>query len=238
MIKAIAFDKDGTLLDFHATWHSISLRLAFEAARGDKQQAMRLLEAGGYDAHNNRFKPNSIIAAGTAEDIVMLWYPELQGQAFKEKIAYYNNEVAIEGAENSVAVRDLYKTLQDLHKKNISLGIITNDSFQGASLFAERMDITPFIKSILGYDSVESPKPHPEPLLKFAQHCEVDMSEVAMVGDNLHDLEMAKRANAGLIIGVLTGTGNFDDLDELADVVLPSIAELPKWLEASAKMIG
>ena len=54
--------------------------------------------------------------------------------------------------------------------------------------------------------------------------------EVAMVGDNRHDLEMARAAGAGAAIGVLTGNSSFDDLSPLADAVIRSIADLPDWL--------
>jgi phosphoglycolate phosphatase len=53
-----------------------------------------------------------------------------------------------------------------------------------------------------------------------------------MVGDNLHDLEMARAAGAGLRIGVLTGTGTREELAPHADLCLASIAELPDALAA------
>ena len=55
-------------------------------------------------------------------------------------------------------------------------------------------------------------------------------SEIAIVGDNRHDLEMAKAGGAGLAVGVLSGTGTRDSLAPLADVVLESIVELPGYL--------
>ena len=51
-----------------------------------------------------------------------------------------------------------------------------------------------------------------------------------MVGDNRHDLEMAKAGGAGLAVGVLSGTGTREALAPLADVVLDSIVDLPGYL--------
>ena len=48
-MRAILFDKDGTLLDFERTWTPLLKRIALEAARGDADRAGELLEAGGYD---------------------------------------------------------------------------------------------------------------------------------------------------------------------------------------------
>jgi len=50
--------------------------------------------------------------------------------------------------------------------------------------------------------------------------------EVAVIGDNTHDLKMARTGRAGLSIGVLTGTGKKEDLSSLSDFVLDSISEL------------
>ena len=55
-----------------------------------------------------------------------------------------------------------------------------------------------------------------------------------MVGDNRHDLEMARAGGAGLAVGVLSGTGTREALPPLADVVLDSVADLPAYLATRA----
>jgi phosphoglycolate phosphatase len=55
--------------------------------------------------------------------------------------------------------------------------------------------------------------------------------QVAMVGDNLHDLEMGRRAGAGLVVGVLTGNSGRGELATCADHVLDSIEQLEALLE-------
>jgi phosphoglycolate phosphatase len=56
-----------------------------------------------------------------------------------------------------------------------------------------------------------------------------------MVGDNRHDLEMAK-AGGALAIGVLSGTGTRESLSPLADVVLDSIVDLPAYLAERSRL--
>ena len=74
------------------------------------------------------------------------------------------------------------------------------------------------------------PKPAPDIVLAFAAATGVDPSDIAVVGDNRYDMEMARAAGAGAAIGVLTGNSGEDDLAAYADVVLPSIRELPgRW---------
>lgn len=60
-------------------------------------------------------------------------------------------------------------------------------------------------------------------LLAFARAVGVAPSEVAMVGDNKHDMHVGLSAGAGLKIAVLTGTGTAETLSPLADLVLADI---------------
>jgi phosphoglycolate phosphatase len=53
-----------------------------------------------------------------------------------------------------------------------------------------------------------------------------------MVGDNRHDLQMARAGGVGLAVAVLSGTGTLESLSPLADIVLDSIADLPAYLAA------
>ena len=53
-----------------------------------------------------------------------------------------------------------------------------------------------------------------------------------MVGDSLHDLHAGKTAGMRRV-GVLTGVASETDLTPHADVVLPSIAVLPDWLDTA-----
>ena len=54
------------------------------------------------------------------------------------------------------------------------------------------------------------------------------------VGDNAHDLAMARNAGA-VAVGVTSGNSGADDFAALAEVVLPSVRELPAWLDQNRK---
>jgi phosphoglycolate phosphatase len=66
----------------------------------------------------------------------------------------------------------------------------------------------------------------------FAKATGLAPEEIAMVGDNTHDLHMARNAKAGLAVGVLTGTGTRASLESHADHVLASIEDLENLLES------
>jgi len=226
-IRAILFDKDGTLIDFDRTWFSISWSLAQRAAAGDEARARLLLEAGGYDWELSRFRANSAIASGTVHDIVTLWHPTLSGAELEAMIGEYNDYCMVEGARSAVALEGLQETLQSLFDLGYRLGIATNDSEAGAHATAKALGIDHFFDVVIGYDTAARPKPHADPLLYFAQKIGLEPSQIAMVGDNLHDLEAAHAAQAGLAIGVLSGNSPREVLEPHADLILDSIAALP-----------
>jgi phosphoglycolate phosphatase len=60
----------------------------------------------------------------------------------------------------------------------------------------------------------------------FCAAVNVPAAEVAMVGDAVHDLAMGRAAGVGLTIGVLSGTSAREDLQDYADLILPSINDL------------
>jgi phosphoglycolate phosphatase len=112
----------------------------------------------------------------------------------------------------------------------MAMGVATNDATDAAKAALAALGLDRTLPHVFGYDSVAHPKPAPDIVLAFAAAVDVPPEEIAVVGDNRFDLEMAHAAGAGLAIGVLTGNSGADDLLPLADVVLPSIRELPEWL--------
>ena len=103
-IRGIIFDKDGTLVDFEATWTEVAEKLALVASGGDPAEAARLLDLGGFDAASRSFRSDSVIAAGTNADIVALWYPELSEEQRAERTAEFDRVTAVEGAAAAVGI--------------------------------------------------------------------------------------------------------------------------------------
>ena len=75
-------------------------------------------------------------------------------------------------------------------------------------------------------------------IVAFADMAGLKSSQVAMVGDNRHDLEAGRAGGAGLVVGVLSGTGDRRSLEQLADVVLASVADLPGYLKTGQVKAG
>jgi phosphoglycolate phosphatase len=230
-IKGILFDKDGTLVDFNATWFAIADLMAMEAADGDRWRADKLLAVAGYDFATKRFKADSIFAAGTNRDVVELWFPKLTGEAQTEALHRFNEITAIQGSQMAVALPGMKEALAALHAKPYRLGVATNDSTAGCEKTLLALGIAQLFTAAYGYDAVANPKPAPDTIVAFCDLTGLKPSEVAMVGDNRHDLEMARAGGCGLAIGVLSGTGTRASMAAMADIVLDSVVDLPGYLE-------
>nr|WIE91739.1 HAD family hydrolase [Mesorhizobium sp. WSM4875] len=231
-IKGILFDKDGTLVDFNATWLGIADFMAMDAAEGDRWKADRLLAAAGFDFVNKRFKPDSIFASGSNMDVVELWFPRLSEEDQMLAVARFNEITSVQGSSMAVALPGIVESLRALHKRSFRLGVATNDSTSGAEKTLATLGVAQLFDAAFGYDAVANPKPAPDTVIAFCDLTGLKAGEIAMVGDNRHDLEMARAGGCGLAIGVLSGTGTRDSLSPMADVILDSVADLPDFLAA------
>jgi phosphoglycolate phosphatase len=233
--KAILFDKDGTLVDFNGTWLALYEKLAMEAAEGDRAEAERLLAIGGYDRAANAFIAGSELAAGTTETIVRLWIGGNDSKRLAFWKARMDRAFVEEGPAAAVPVPGLEATLRLLHGEGRKLAVVTNDLEAAARRTIENFGVAHLFSAFLGYDSVKNPKPAADPVHLACKLLGVEPHEAIVVGDNLHDLEMARSAGAGAVIGVLTGTTGRAELETRADMVLPSIADLPHWLASVSR---
>ncbi len=229
-LKAVLFDKDGTLIDFNGTWFKLYEALALEFARGDKQEAARLLEIGGYDKATEKFIQGSELAAGTTSTIVRLWLGAGEGDGFDFWKARLDHSFTHDGSNAAVPVPQLEPTLRRLAEDGRKLAVVTNDVQAAAEMTISRLGVRELFSAVIGYDSVVNPKPAADPVHLVCAMFGLEPQEALVIGDNVHDLEMAHNAGAGAAVGVLTGTATRDDLSSLADAVLDSIADLPAWL--------
>ena len=232
-IKGVLFDKDGTLFDYYGTWIPILVEGALLAARGDELGKARLLAACGFDPLARTVPAGGIFAAGNTIELAELWSDAGGGAAWEvdELTVALDAHFAAEAPLRSAPVTDLVALFSGLQKSGLHTGIATNDNVASARATVAHFNLGDHVEFICGYDSGFGAKPSPGMLHAFCDAVQLTPTEVAMVGDNFHDLEMGRLAGAGLKVGVLTGTSTREDLAPHADVVLQSIADLPLWLE-------
>ena len=228
-IRAILFDKDGTLIDFQRTWGPATHAVIAHFAAGDQAIYDRLAAASGFVAGERRFVAGSPLIAGATPDYGRLWAQVLGRPATGDFFAEIDRLFHVSGLEHLKPIGEPPAVLGGLRRRGYRLGIITNDAEANARAQAARLGIGQLLDFIAGYDFGFGAKPSGEPVLAFARAVAVQAQEVAVVGDTVHDLAAARAAGA-IAIAVPSGPIPRDLLAPHADAVIDSVADLPAWL--------
>jgi phosphoglycolate phosphatase len=226
-IRAVLFDKDGTLFDFHRTWVPAYEAMARQVAGMDGERADRLLELAGRDAVTGRIHPESILGAGTPAQLAALWAAATSASDAVALLRLIEHHAA---HAETAPVTDLPRLLTRLRGRGLALGLATMDSEDAARRHLRTFEAHDLFDFICGYDSGHGLKPEAGMVHAFCAATGVPAAAVAVVGDTLHDLAMARAAAAGLAVGVLTGASLREALEPHADHVLASIEELESVL--------
>lgn len=229
-IRAILFDKDGTLIDVDATWVPVYREMLQDIFATDAQGAEALMEKAGYDRATERFRAGSILAGGTTRQLVDVLWPGLDASGVEEKAKLLDHGYTHLVRERLTPLMPLEPIMAELRAMGFRLGIATNDSHVSATAHMMQAGVIGHFEAIIAADTVPVPKPSGNMIRSFAGQTGLPPSAIAMVGDNHHDMEEARNGGAGLAIAVLSGNAAREDIAHLADHTLASIAELPQLL--------
>lgn len=228
-IKAILFDKDGTLIDFESTWGAVNQQIGLLAADGDPILSKTILEHCGVDASTGRTRAESPLAIAAADEIADALV-KAGSRLSKAELMGGLHGLFAAAARQAVTLCDLNSILKALRASGFKLGVASSDSAEAVAATLDQLGIAACFDFQCGYDSGFGPKPEPGMINGICAHLGLLPEQVAMVGDSTHDLAMGRAANAGLCVGVLSGTGTRSTLEPLADVLIASIADLPALL--------
>lgn len=225
-MRAILFDKDGTIVDYWRTWLPINEKVALFAASGDARLAAELLRLAGQDPTTGRITPGSPLAAGGIGDIAAAFamHPDVAPAVVLEPDI--DRIFAEGGAAHSVLVPHARETLEALKARGFAIGIATNDSEAGLRASLGSHDVLPLLDFAAGCDSGWGAKPGPGMVQAFARAVGHPSASVAVVGDAMHDISMGRAAGVGCTVAVLSGTSTEADFEGLADLVLDSVADM------------
>lgn len=228
-LGGVLFDKDGTIIDYMASWSTINLEAARMAAGGVAAEADRLMALVGGDPLTGRAAPDSLLAAATSAEIAATW--SLAGSPFGvDELTERLDRLFQSSVDVAVPVTDLAALFGRLRGLGLKLGIASSDSAAAVTATAARFGLTGLLDFCAGYDSGHGIKPGPGMLHAFCAATGLGADAVAVVGDNSHDVDMGRAGGAGLVVGVLTGTGTRATLGPGADAVIASIAEIEPLL--------
>jgi phosphoglycolate phosphatase len=228
--KLIIFDKDGTLIDFHAMWSDWVRELArrLETATHTKV-ADRLFTAVGFDPTANWVEVGGPLAIATMSELHKLTVdvlhetglPQLDAQRYVASAWFVPDPVA--SARPLANLSTLFNTL---HKDGVKIAVATTDDHAATVATLNGLGVATLVDAVLGGDDGVPTKPAPDKVLLLCQMLNVAPADTAMIGDTVADLLMGRAAGVGLAVGVLSGVGTAEVLQPHADLVLPSVAAL------------
>jgi phosphoglycolate phosphatase len=122
-------------------------------------------------------------------------------------------------------------TLERLSELGVVMTIASSRSSPSLLLFIRSMGIEHHFSLVLGSDSVENHKPHPEPVLKTLAVLNIEPSEAFVVGDMPVDIAMAHGAGVKAC-GVTYGNATREEIEASgAEYVLDSFDMLLEILK-------
>ena len=230
-IRAILFDKDGTLVDFQRTWGPATDLVLKTLAAGDRAAYRKLADVSRFVEADRRFLPGSPLIAEPTPVFAALWAGALGRTASAAFAAEVDRLFAEAAVAHLTPIGNPPALLGELARRGYRLGLMTNDAEANTRAQARQLGVDHLLDFVAGYDSGFGAKPEPGPVLAFAALLDIDAHDIAVVGDAAHDL-IAARAAGAVAIGVRTGLAEDRILAPYADGLIASVEELPGWLDS------
>jgi HAD superfamily hydrolase (TIGR01509 family) len=230
----VAFDKDGTLIDFEFMWGRIATAWVEHLTKSDADESLErdLYRSLGFDPDRQRTEPESPLAIATTGQLQTIAaatlyrhgipWPEAEDRA---RLAFdTSSDLPLSGLIR--ATGDVVGLLGHLRETGVRVAVITTDDRAATVETLRLLGVAHLVDPLVCGDDGLPSKPAPDMLLAACEQSGVEPARTVVVGDTLGDLLMARRAGAGLRVAVLTGAGDPAKLAQHADVVLTSVDEI------------
>lgn len=210
MIKAILFDKDGTLLKFSEIW--VDSILEFLKRKNLSEDSKKKLFKKIGIVENNEVEENSILSSETIRDLAIIFseYMEESVEKIYKDIDDFLLEFLKKNREEIKETCDLKSLFVDLKGKGILIGLFTSDNYRQAKFSMEYLELDKFIDFYAAADLYKK-KPSKESLEIFKKKYSLKDDEIIVVGDSKVDMIFGRDT---IKLGVLCGTGSRDMLEK------------------------
>jgi phosphoglycolate phosphatase len=234
-VDLVIFDKDGTLLDFKATWIGIMRELINSIGRRVKMHEglkQRIEGALGIYVDKVEIDGYGPLAMGTfSECDTMLVYCLYREGIRWDKARDIVSEATVEVFSSEIrrkgvtAAKGSIELLTRLKKRGIAIAVATNDNVKDSTKDMEEIGASKFIDLVVGADSVTNSKPHPDMIEMICSKLNISAGRAIMIGDTVMDALLGKRAKVALTVGVC-GLLPKAVLHEYNDVVVETLDEI------------
>jgi len=189
MLKGIAWDLDGTLVQF---------QLDYKRARN---AARAIYETNGLPkgllTENHLIIQMTQIASDYFEKEAQ--FPQTEIIRIKKAVDDAVIEVEADAAQMAIPMKGITSVLLFSQKNRIKAGILTYNTKPNTILSLERagiLDYFPDHELIMGRDCVKHPKPHPDHIRCLLEVMKLTPAEICVIGDHPRDIEAANNVQA------------------------------------------
>ncbi len=233
-IKAIIFDKDGTLLDFNQFWISVTKavfsKLISDYKLDEKILDVLLLEVGIKDGLALK---NGLICKGTYEQLcdaifqILIKYNNhiSNKNLYRNMMKYFNNFSST--GKIVPTCKDLKETLYYLKAKGFILAVATTDNAEITVISLNSLGIINVFDKIYTDGCGLPNKPSPEIVQNLCKTYNLRPKNVLMVGDTETDLLFAANSK---IKSALILSNDVLDITKQADITISGISQLKDFL--------
>ena len=215
-VKAILFDKDGTLTNIDNMWveptEMVIRNILKQHIKEDSPITIeQMLELLGIV--QGEIVPNSVIASGTVEDMldeIGKYFP-IDKKALYDVVLEDFRQYLLAHPDMIIPIGDVAFLISELKHKGIKVGVVTNDSYIPTKTIFEILMIWHLFDFVATPDEYPA-KPASDSLIGASQHLAVPLHEIFYVGDSYLDMDYAKHCGGG--IAVLTSGSDIQKMKE------------------------
>jgi len=232
--KLVVFDKDGTLVDLYRVLFALARarRITVEKYGGGKVAGL-WEKTVGVDLVYGKMdyagplatlpRRQEILIASAAFYLTGYSWEEARKRAEK---AYDEADERVKPPFGTVLLEGVAATLKQMKGHGLKLAVASTDTHRRIDISFETLGLASLFDALVGDDDVVNGKPASDMIIEALKRTGCTAEETVMVGDSLSDMYMGKNANVKACIGVLTGSTKKEELEKVADVVIPSVAQI------------
>ncbi|MBQ7037301.1 MAG: HAD hydrolase-like protein [Clostridia bacterium] len=232
MVKAIIFDKDGTLIDFDSFWIAVSVNAINHILRYFGREDIPLSEIlSAIGVGNGVSDIDGLLCKGTYEQIALAINDVLKkygchvsdDEIIRVAVEAYNRNA--DSGVVKATCENIKEVLSGLKEKGIKLAVVTTDNPEITHKCLEELGTLALFDKVYTDDEKTPVKPDPYCAFDFSEFTGAEKHEMVMVGDTMTDVHFAR--NAGIaVIGVGKTEEKRNRLCEHADAVMPDISHI------------